>query len=300
MVARAAGNLQRRKTIRSHVAVAAYGSSFRGGRSRGSLCATRGPQGHLLSPLWTASDTYSPPSFLLSHLPSSSTAATAAAASPLTPLLCPRDESSRLGRASRAKGGMSRTRWRAETPGVRGAGRKGLASCGVGARGGKGRCAKERGEEPRREATGSRESSYGTEGYMAVYYVLGIRVIYASVPSCISERAGVRFLVCVCVAVIQCVSRTKRARARERSCPGTVHEGVCEQRLTSHASLSNQLASKMRRTWNHATRVKNDPAILKGEGEGRGWRCAARDGIMAHRMDERAQEWRFERCLWVE
>lgn len=214
VVARAAGNLQRRKTIRSHVAVAAYGSSFRGGQSRGSLCATRGPQGHLLSPLWTASDTYSPPSFLLSHLPSSSTAATAAAASPLTPLLCPRDESSRLGRASRAKGGMSRTRWRAETPGVRGAGRKGLASCGVGARGGKGRCAKERGEEPRREATGSRESSYGTEGYMAVYYVLGTRVIYASVPPCISKRAGVRFLVCVCVAVIQCVSRTKRARTR--------------------------------------------------------------------------------------
>lgn len=88
----------------SHVAVAAYGSSFSSGRSRGSLCGTQGPQGHLLS-LWTASDMYLLPSFFIAFTSSffffsSRAAAAAAVTSPLTPLLCPRDESSRLGRAS--------------------------------------------------------------------------------------------------------------------------------------------------------------------------------------------------------
>lgn len=48
----------------------------------------------------------------------------------------------------------------------------------------------------------------------------------------------------------------------------------------------NQLASKMWRTWNHATHVKNDPVILVRKMEGRSERMAARDGIMARRMDD--------------
>lgn len=48
----------------------------------------------------------------------------------------------------------------------------------------------------------------------------------------------------------------------------------------------NQLASKMWRTWNHATHVKNDPAILARKMEERSERMVARDGIMARRMDD--------------
>ena len=126
----------------SHVAVAAYGSSFSSGRSRGSLCATQGPQGHLLSLLWTASDMYLLPSFFTAFTSSFfffSSRATAAAAvtSPLTPLLCPRDESSRLGRASLQgeRGGLDGARRRRALKEWG----KGIASCGAGKRGGKGR-----------------------------------------------------------------------------------------------------------------------------------------------------------------
>lgn len=281
----------------SHVAVAAYGSSF-SGRSRGSLCATQGPQGHLLSLLWTASDMYLLPSFFTAFTSSffffsSRAAAAAAVTSPLTPLLCPRDESSRLGRAS----------LQGEWGGLDGARRrralkewgKGIASCGAGKRGRKGRWAKERGEEPRREATGSRESSYGTEGYMAVYYVLGTRVTYASVSPCIRKQAGVRFLLCVhtCVGsgahvyhriLMRCVQKCVRAKAH-----------------FSRESL-NHLVSKMWRTWNHATHVKNDPTILARKMEGRSERMVLR----GKRWDNgtpngwRVQEWRFEQCSWVE
>lgn len=125
----------------ARLATAAYGSSFRGaGRARGSLCATRGPEGRLLpSLLRTASaDTFSPdPDRPL----------IAASLYPPFPVLrrivpsCPHDESSRLGRAGGdgGSGGGGGEEGR----------EKGLGDTGQsGGRVGEPR--NERGEEPRR------------------------------------------------------------------------------------------------------------------------------------------------------
>ncbi|CAL7946156.1 unnamed protein product [Xylocopa violacea] len=86
--------------------------------------------------------------------------------------------------------------------------------------------AKERGEEPRREATGSRESSYGTEGYMAVCIMyLGPRVTYAFVPSC--RNAGRQVCVVpVCVQRSLCVG-TARATVSCASAPARACVRAC-------------------------------------------------------------------------
>lgn len=164
--------------------------------ARGSLCVTRGPQGHLLSPLRTASDTYSlspraaassaplstPPILILVLLERQRQRQPRLLLTPLLSLSPRRVISFRS--CKPGAGGTRRTRWHGGTSGrkdVSGAGR-GDPLRGV-TKGGRAGEPRNGAEEPRREATGSRESSYGTEGYMAVYYVLESRVTYAFVPS---------------------------------------------------------------------------------------------------------------------
>lgn len=97
-----------------------------------------------------------------------------------------------------------------------------------------------------------------------------------------------------------CVCTFPRARsAIIRRCVGfavvlCILDGVCEgvRSLCSLLTRESLLTSSHRRcwrTWNHASRVKNDPADPAAKRRGRTPLAIEKDPIMARRMDERKQ-----------